>query len=105
MLQIFITDRTGHEQLVEAHEGRLLMETIRENGYDDLLALCGGCCSCATCHVYLETEQTDAIPPLSDDEHELLDSSDHRKPQSRLACQVTLTAAMNGLRVTISPAD
>lgn len=103
MVQIFITDRTGQEQVIEAREGRLLMEAIRESGYDELSALCGGCCSCATCHVYLDAEHLEGLPLVSDDENDLLDSSDHRKPESRLSCQVPVTAALNGLRVTISP--
>lgn len=103
MVQIFITDRTGQEKVIEAREGRLLMEAIRESGYDELSALCGGCCSCATCHVYLDAEHLEGLPLVSDDENDLLDSSDHRKPESRLSCQVPVTAALNGLRVTISP--
>lgn len=105
MVQIFITDRAGQERAIEAGEGRLLMEAIRESGFDDLLALCGGCCSCATCHVYVDGEHPDGIPAQSSDEHELLESSEHRTPRSRLSCQIPVTAALQGLRVTIAPED
>jgi 2Fe-2S ferredoxin len=54
------------------------MEVIRDNGFDELLALCGGCCSCATCHVHIDPAYMDKLSPISDDESDLLDSSDHR---------------------------
>jgi 2Fe-2S ferredoxin len=55
-----------------------LMEAIREAGNDELLALCGGCCSCATCHVHVDPAFADRLPPIGADENDLLDSSDHR---------------------------
>ncbi|WP_323810156.1 2Fe-2S iron-sulfur cluster-binding protein [Sphingobium baderi] len=103
MVQILVTGRDGTEHAVQAEAGLSLMEAIRDNGLDELLALCGGCCSCATCHVYVE--EGHAIPPLSDDENDLLDSSDHRNGRSRLSCQIPLTAQLDGLRVTIAPED
>jgi 2Fe-2S ferredoxin len=81
------------------------MEVIRENGFDELLALCGGCCSCATCHVYVDPEFADRLPPMSDDENDLLDSSDHRTERSRLSCQIPFSAGLAGLRVQIAPED
>ena len=104
MVKIFVTSRDGIEHALQAQAGLSLMEAIRENGFDELLALCGGCCSCATCHVYLEDGHA-AVPPCGRDEHDLLDSSDHRNERSRLACQLQLTAELNGLRVTIAPED
>jgi 2Fe-2S ferredoxin len=69
------------------------------------LALCGGCCSCATCHVHVDPDFAALLPPMSEDENDLLDSSDHRNETSRLSCQIHLTAALDGLRVTIAPED
>lgn len=103
MVQISLTDRAGEQRVIEADPGLSLMEAIRDSGVDELLALCGGCCSCATCHVYVEG--TDALSGPSDDENDLLDSSDHRTERSRLSCQISLTAALDGLRVTIAPED
>ena len=103
MVQILVTGRDGTEHAVQAEAGLSLMEAIRDNGLDELLALCGGCCSCATCHVYVE--EGHAIPPLSDDENDLLDSSDHRNGRSRLSCQIPLTAELDGMRVIIAPED
>ena len=103
MVQIFLTDRSGAQHSFEADAGLSLMEAIRDNGFDDLLALCGGCCSCATCHVYVETGPE--LDGVSADEDDLLESSDHRTERSRLSCQISLTPALNGLQVTIAPED
>ena len=67
------------------------MEAIRDNGFDELLALCGGCCSCATCHVHVDPEFFGKLPPISEDEDDLLDSSGDRDEYSRLGCQIPFT--------------
>ena len=105
MPQIIVVNQDGAESSVEAIEGRTLMETIRDNGFDELLALCGGCCSCATCHVHIDPAFKDILPAMSDDENDLLDSSEHRDENSRLSCQVPITAALEGCRVTIAQED
>lgn len=105
MVKLVVVGRGGDEHEIEAEEGVTLMEALRDNGMDELLALCGGCCSCATCHVYVEPDFAGAMPPRSEDENDLLDSSDHKTDESRLSCQVSVTAALNGLRVTIAPED
>lgn len=81
------------------------MEAIRDNGLDELLALCGGCLSCATCHVYVDEVFCNLLPPLSEDENDLLDSSEGRLETSRLSCQIRLDANLDGLRITIAPED
>lgn len=105
MTSITITSRTGDERSIEATDGQSLMENIRDAGFDELLALCGGCLSCATCHVYIDEEFVDLLPAISEDENDLLDSSDGRQPNSRLSCQIPVTAALDGLRATIAPED
>ncbi|MBF9150721.1 2Fe-2S iron-sulfur cluster-binding protein [Novosphingobium jiangmenense] len=105
MPKIVVVNRAGEEKTVEADAGLSVMEAIRDNGFDELLALCGGCCSCATCHVYIDPAFADKVAPMSEDENDLLDSSDHRNETSRLSCQVQLTIALDGLRVTIAPED
>ncbi|WP_206243613.1 2Fe-2S iron-sulfur cluster-binding protein [Novosphingobium terrae] len=102
MVSVTIIDRAGREETVEAAPGLSVMETIRQAGFDELEAMCGGSCSCATCHVYAQGE---GLVPLSADEDDLLDSSDHRRADSRLSCQIRLSAALEGLRVTIAPED
>lgn len=105
MVQIIVVDRSGIERTIEAEAGLSVMEAIRDNGVDELLALCGGCCSCATCHVFVDERSVSDLSAASEDESDLLDSSDHRNGQSRLSCQIPLTAKINGLRVTIAPED
>lgn len=105
MPKLFVTDRQGNERAIEVEDGLTLMEAIRDNGFDELLALCGGCCSCATCHVHVDPAFKDKLPPLSVDEDDLLDSSDDRDENSRLACQIPFTAELDGLRVRIAEED
>ncbi|AJR24513.1 MULTISPECIES: 2Fe-2S iron-sulfur cluster-binding protein [Sphingobium] len=105
MAKLIVVNRSGEEQAVEAENGLSVMEIIRDNGFDELLALCGGCCSCATCHVFVDPAFADNLPPISDDENDLLDSSDHRNETSRLSCQLTFSDSLDGLRVTIAPED
>ncbi len=105
MPMITVVDQSGAEKEVEATNGRTLMEVIRDNGFDELLALCGGCCSCATCHVHIDPSFMEKMPALGEDESDLLDSSDHRNEFSRLSCQVPISDALAGLRVTIAQED
>lgn len=103
MLEIIVKTRDGNTQTVEAEVGLSVMEIIRNAGVDEMMAICGGCCSCATCHVYVDDKGDGVFPPVTDDENDLLDSSDQRQQNSRLACQVQFTEAMNGLTVEIAP--
>lgn len=105
MIKITVTDRQGERRSIEAAEGLTLMEAIRDNGFDELLALCGGCCSCATCHVFVDEAQLDQLPVISEDEDDLLDSSEHRAGASRLSCQIPLTSQLDGISVRIAPED
>ena len=105
MPTIHVTGRDGEEKAVSVDSGISVMEAIRDNGFDELLALCGGCCSCATCHVHVDPAFTDKLPKMSEDEDDLLESSDHRAPTSRLSCQIPFTADLDGLHVTIAPED
>jgi ferredoxin, 2Fe-2S len=105
MPKLIITNRGGDETEIEAEIGMTLMENLRDNGFDELLALCGGSCSCATCHVYVDDEWLSKIDPLDADESDLLDSSEHREANSRLSCQIEMTNALDGMRVTIAPED
>ena len=105
MPKLIVVNRVGEETAIESEAGLSVMEVIRDNGFDELLALCGGCCSCATCHVYADPAFAEVLPAMSADEDDLLDSSDHRNETSRLSCQIVLSDAMDGLKVTIAPED
>ena len=105
MPTLIVTNRSGEETTVEVASGLTVMEAIRDNGFDELLALCGGCCSCATCHVHVDPAFKDKLPEMSEDEDDLLDSSDHRDDNSRLSCQIPFSDALDGLKVTIAEED
>ena len=105
MPAIHVTLRDGATKTFDGKIGHSLMENLRDNGIDEVLALCGGCCSCATCHVFVGEEWFAKTPPVSEDEDDLLDSSDARQPNSRLSCQVPLTADLDGIEVTVAPED
>ena len=105
MPKLVVVKRAGEEKTVEAAAGLSVMEALRENGFDELLALCGGCCSCATCHVYVDPAFADKVSPMSEDENDLLDSSDYRNATSRLSCQLHMSDALDGLKVTIAAED
>lgn len=105
MPDIIVTDRSGNDHAIAAGNGASVMEAIRNAGMDEMLALCGGCCSCATCHVYVDEAWKDALTPVGEDESDLLDSSDCRNGSSRLSCQIVMAPELDGLRVTIAPED
>lgn len=105
MPKLIVVDRQGNERAVEGEAGLSVMEVIRDNGFDELLALCGGSCSCATCHVHVDPAWMAAVGDRHADEADLLDSSDNLQPNSRLSCQIRFTPELDGLRVTIAPED
>jgi 2Fe-2S ferredoxin len=105
MPKITVISRDGEAREVEGENGLTLMEVIRDNGFDELLALCGGCCSCATCHVHIDPAFADKLPTMGEDENDLLDSTDHRNDTSRLSCQIPVNDAIDGLIVTIAAED
>jgi ferredoxin, 2Fe-2S len=103
MPEIIVTSRTGEQTRIEVQVGLSVMEVIRDAGYNEAFALCGGACSCATCHVYIDPAFADQLPVITEGESELLDGSDHRQATSRLSCQVPFEQALDGLRVRIAP--
>ena len=105
MPQLTIVTRDGKERIVEGRVGWSVMENIRDNGFDELLALCGGCCSCATCHVHVDPEWIEKVGRPKPDEDDLLDTSDHRVETSRLSCQILFAPELDGLTGRIAPED
>ncbi|RMF18081.1 MAG: ferredoxin [Alphaproteobacteria bacterium] len=102
---IHVTDLSGETRTIEAEVGLTLMEAIRDAGLDDLQAICGGCCSCATCHVHVAQAWLAKLPEPESDEAELVCETESYRPNSRLSCQIELTEALDGLEVTIAPAE
>jgi ferredoxin, 2Fe-2S len=105
MAAFTVTTRSGATRTVEAHGDLSVMEALRDSGFDELLALCGGCCSCATCHVHIDPASLDALPTMTEDENDLLDSSSHRDTCSRLSCQLRIADMPSGMTVTIAQED
>ncbi len=105
MAGIVVTTREGDEVELSASPGLSVMEIARDGGIDQILALCGGCCSCATCHVYVDPAFASTLSPMSADEDDLLDSSSHRMTTSRLSCQIVYGPEQDGLRVTVAPEE
>jgi 2Fe-2S ferredoxin len=105
MPKLTVITRDGTEKVIEAQATGSVMEALRNHGIDEIQAICGGCCSCATCHVYVEQEWAALLPPISDVESELLDCTTHRRSNSRLSCQIPFTESLNGVRVTVAPED
>ena len=102
MVKISVTNTSGDTRDIDAETGLSLMEAMRDNDFDDLAALCGGCVSCCTCHVHINADFASKIPQADDDEMALLEDSDNfDAAKSRLSCQVEVTEDMAGLSLTI----
>ena len=104
MPKVIVRTRAGNTRTIDAQANQSVMEALRDNGVDDIEALCGGSCACATCHVYVDAKFTGKLPPLSAGENDLLDASDLRKSGSRLSCQIPFTAELDGLELEVAPA-
>src|SRR5260370_16005999 len=98
MPRITVTTRTGEERTIQVAIGRSLMEELRNAGIDEIQAVCGGCGACCTCHVYIAAECLTELPPMSEQEDALLDSSEVRIDRSRLSCQIPVTGSLDGVR-------
>ena len=97
-----VVDRDGKEHEVESKSGLKVMETLRELDYG-IAAICGGMCSCATCHIYVDGEWAGRLPAAMSDERELRSELAHHQDGSRLSCQIEMTDSLSGMRVTIAP--
>ena len=102
MSKIFVKDREGGMHELAADNGLTLMEIIRDSGLD-IEAACGGCCACATCHVYVDKEWINKIPKIEDDEESMLDQSFHVTDESRLGCQIEYSDNFNGIKLILAP--
>ena len=101
MATLQVIDRDGVSHDVECKSGLKVMEVLRELDYG-VAAICGGMCSCATCHIYIDPAWADKLPAPMSDERDLLTELSHYRENSRLSCQVEITQALSGLKVTIA---
>lgn len=97
---VFIEPGGGRREIV-APIGITLMEAARQNGVHGVVAQCGGACACATCHVYVDPEWLVKLEPLEDMEQGMLETAWEPRSNSRLSCQIQITAELDGLRVTV----
>ena len=103
MPRVWLTRRDGTTQAIDARIGRSLMLNIRKSG--QIQAICGGCASCGTCHVYVAEDWVNRLPPIQGEEETILAFSDWRQPNSRLSFQIRVTDDLEGLCVTVAPED
>ena len=102
MAKLFVTDREGVEHELEGVVGWSVMEIIREANLP-IEAACGGCCACATCHVYVEPDWLGRLQPPQADEGMMLDEAFEARDNSRLSCQIKYNDELDGLKVTLAP--
>jgi 2Fe-2S ferredoxin len=103
MPKITYIDAEGTPRTVEAESGATVMETAIQNDIPGILATCGGSCSCATCHVYVDEAWFDRLPPPELEESDMLDTAHDLKTTSRLSCQIVVSDELDGLTVTTPP--
>ena len=105
MVRITFVEHGGEEVVVDAAPGMSVMKAAASAGVAGIAADCGGNCACGTCHVLIDPAFADRIAPMDDDEADVLDMTECRQPDSRLSCQIVVTDALDGLRVTIAADD
>ena len=99
---IKVKDRNHKLHQLKAEQGSTIMEIIRDAGLD-IEAACGGCCACATCHVYISPEWIKKLKQMDDDEESMLDQAFHVNNNSRLGCQLEYLDDLNGMELTLAP--
>ena len=102
MPKLIIKDRSGKKSEIEFNSNFTLMEILRDNNYG-IEASCGGCCACATCHVYIDEKWINKLKNMDDDEESMLDQAFDVKNNSRLSCQIDLSEELDGLEIEIAP--
>lgn len=105
MTRLVVVMRGGKAISIEADPSTSVMEAIRDGGIDEVAAICGGCCSCATCHVYVDSADLAKLPPRSEDEYTLLHGLQHFNDNSRLSCQIRVADTFEGLKVRVAPEE
>ncbi len=101
-MKIKVTDREGKKHELEGDTNSTLMEILRDAGLD-IEAACGGCCACATCHVYINDQWLDKISSKDDDEESMLDQAFDVRNSSRLSCQINLSEDLDGIELELAP--
>ena len=100
-MKIRVIDRDGNKHDLEGDSNSTLMEILRDADLD-IEAACGGCCACATCHVYINDQWLEKISPKDDDEESMLDQAFDVRNTSRLSCQISLSDELDGIELEIA---
>jgi 2Fe-2S ferredoxin len=101
MPKIVFIEPGGGRREINAPLGLTLMEAARQNGVQGVVALCGGACMCATCHVYVDPKWLARLEPREEMEEGMLETAWEPRANSRLSCQIQITADLDGLQVTV----
>jgi ferredoxin, 2Fe-2S len=102
MITITYVTAAGEAHSIQADDGSTVMQTALANGISGIVAECGGSAMCATCHVYVDPAWADKLPPVNETEDAMLESAGaERKANSRLSCQLPVSAAIDGLVVHV----
>ena len=101
MAKITYIEHDGTEHVVDVKNGLTVMEGAVKNNIPGIDADCGGACACATCHVYVDEAWQDKTGSTSAMEDSMLDFAEDVRPASRLACQIKITGALDGLVVRL----
>ncbi|KQX95801.1 2Fe-2S iron-sulfur cluster-binding protein [Variovorax sp. Root473] len=101
MLQVTFIEHDGTTHLVSAPPERTLMQIALDNAVPGILGDCGGSCSCATCHAYVDPRWTDKLPGISETETFMLEGVPEPRANSRLCCQIKMQAALDGIVVQL----
>ncbi|MGJ8561480.1 MAG: 2Fe-2S iron-sulfur cluster-binding protein [Litorimonas sp.] len=101
MTKITFIEHAGTLHEVEAQTGQTLAQAALDNGVPGIDGDCGGNCACATCHVFMPETWRGKVAPQSDMEKEMLELTPELAPNSRLACQITVTAEMDGIQIRL----
>ena len=97
MAKVTFVEPDGERIETEAQNGATVMETAVINGVPGIIGECGGACTCATCHVYVDDAWTELVGPPSNMEEDMLDFAFDVKPTSRLGCQIKIKDVLDGL--------
>ena len=104
MVKLLVTDRNGQKHELNADGNLTLMQNLQAQPYG-VEAICGGLCSCATCHVYIGESWLDKVPEIGAEEDELLEGVIERETNSRLSCQIPVADELEGMDLTIAPSS
>jgi 2Fe-2S ferredoxin len=101
MSKIVYIEHNGTEHVIEAENGKSVMQTAVDNLVPGIIGDCGGCCTCATCHGYVDPAYLSKLPAKSDDEEMMLEGALHTQPNSRLTCQIQVSGELDGLIIRL----